>query len=148
MHTLLSELESTWRLEIPLTSAMGIQVVGYGEGTLRVRAPLEENRNVHGTAFAGSLFSVCVLTGWGAAWLALRLAGLEGQIVVADSRIGYRRAVTGEIACACRPDPDGLERSLADLRASGRMRLPLVCTIDSNGKAAVLFEADYVVRRK
>src|SRR5262245_66399410 len=99
------ELLSTWRREIPLAAAIGIETTGYDGGELRVRAPLDANRNVHGTAFAGSLFSVCVLTGWGSTWLALELAGLRGQIVVSESRIRYRKAVAGEIACRCRPEP-------------------------------------------
>ena len=139
------ELLSKWLLEIPLVSAMGIQIAGYDDDGLRVRAPLEENRNLHGTAFAGSLFSVCVLTGWGATWLPLRLAGLTGQIVASESRIRYRKAVAGEIVCLCRPDPAVLAQSLSELRATGRMSLALTCTIDANDKRAVTFEGTYVV---
>jgi thioesterase domain-containing protein len=123
-----------------------LEVVDYtDEGELRVKAPLAPNRNVHGTAFAGSLFSVCVLTGWGSTWLALKLAGLDGSIVVSESRIQYRKAVAGEIVCACRPDRAVLATSLEDLRAHGRANLPLVCTVDAGGKRAVAFEGTYVV---
>jgi thioesterase domain-containing protein len=145
LHPLCLELLSKWLLEIPLVSAMGIQITGYDDDGLRVHAPLDANRNLHGTAFAGSLFSVCVLTGWGATWLPLRLAGLAGQIVASESRIEYRKAVAGEIACRCRPDPAVLAKGLAELRATGRMRLPLTCTIDADGKRAVTFEGTYAV---
>mgnify|MGYP003508731317 CR=1 FL=1 len=79
-------------------AAMAIAVETYDGTTLTVRAPLAPNRNLHGTAFAGALFSVCVLTGWGATWLRFREQGLTGLIVVADSRIEYHKAVTGDIA--------------------------------------------------
>jgi thioesterase domain-containing protein len=113
-----------------------------------VRAPLGPNRNLHGTAFAGSLFSVCVLTGWGAAWLALEQRGIEGVIVVSDSRIRYRKAVTGELVCRCRPDLALVEQRLAGFAQSGRASLPLACTIDQDGKHAVAFDGEYVVHRK
>ena len=127
---------------------MGMGVDGYDGRTLTVRAPLPPNRNLHGTAFAGSLFSVCVLTGWGAVWLALRERGLAGQIVVADSRIQYRKAVTGDLVCRCSPDPASVTPGVEQLGATGRAAFELACTIDSGGKRAVTFTGDYVVHAK
>jgi thioesterase domain-containing protein len=141
---LLRELQSTWRREIPLAAALALEIAGYDDGALRVRAPLDPNRNVHGTAFAGSLFSVCVLTGWGSVWLALRQAGLDGHIVVSESRIQYRKAVAQEIVCGCRPDAAELAQGLEQLRTGARMSLPLVCAIEADGKRAVTFEGTYV----
>ncbi len=145
---LLRELQSTWRRDIPLAAGMAIAIESYRDGALRVHAPLDPNRNVHGTAFAGSLFSVCVLTGWGSVWLALRQAGLDGHIVVSESRIQYRKAVVQEIVCACRPDAAALARGLEELRTAERMSLPLVCAIEADGKRAVTFEGTYIVRGK
>ena len=78
------ELQETWLREIPLASALAIEVASCTREEILVRAPLTPNRNLHGTAFAGSLFAVCVLTGWGAAWRALKARSAEGLIVVAD----------------------------------------------------------------
>jgi thioesterase domain-containing protein len=142
------ELQSTWLREIPLAAAMAIEIASCARDELVVRAPLAPNRNLHGTAFAGSLFSLCVLTGWGATWLALKQRGLDGAIVVADSRIRYRKAVSGDIVCRCRPDLALIERSLARLAATGRADVPLVCTIDQDDKRAVTFEGEYVVHSK
>ena len=142
------ELQATWLREIPLANALAIEVASCTPEEIVVRAPLAANRNLHGTAFAGSLFAVCVLTGWGAAWCALKARSAKGLIVVADSRIRYRKAVTGDIVCVCRPDADDVERRLAGLAASGRASLPLVCTIDQAGKRAVLFEGEYVVHTR
>ena len=124
---------------------MAIEVAAYDGRTLTVRAPLAANRNVHGTAFAGSLFSVCVLTGWGAAWLALRERGLAGSIVVADSQIRYRKAVSGDLVCSCMTEVQSLDAAFAGFAASGRASLPLSCIIDAGGKLAVAFEGTYVV---
>jgi len=142
------ELQSTWLREIPLATSLAIEVVSCARDELAVRAPLAPNRNLHGTAFAGSLFSICVLTGWGATWLALAQRGIEGSIVVSDSRIQYRKAVTGDLVCRRRPDLELVEQRLAALAQSGRATLPLACTIDQDGKRAVAFEGEYVVHLK
>jgi thioesterase domain-containing protein len=142
------ELQATWLRDIPLANALAIEVASCTTEEIVVRAPLAPNRNLHGTAFAGSLFAICVLTGWGAAWCALNARSAEGLIVVADSRIRYRKAVTGDLVCVCRPDLDDVEHRLAGLVASGRASLPLVCTIDHAGKRAVIFEGEYVVHTK
>jgi thioesterase domain-containing protein len=135
-----AELQATWRAEIPLAAAMAIEVASFANGELIVRAPHAPNRNVHGTAFAGSLFSVCVLTGWGRTWLALRERGLDGLIVVADSRIVYRKAVKGDLVCRCAHVPQ-----LDDFLMTGRAELTLTCTVDGPGAPAVRFEGRYVV---
>jgi thioesterase domain-containing protein len=144
--TLCAELQATWHREIPLAAAMGVAVESYDGKTLIVRAPFGPNRNVSGTAFAGSLFSSCVLTGWGATWLALRGEGLAGAIVAADSSIRYRRALTSDLICRCTPDPASVLSALEQLAAKGRASLDLVCTIDSEGREAVSFTSRYAVR--
>lgn len=146
--TLCTELQSIWRDEIPLAAAMAIEVVSFADTQLLVRAPLAPNTNVHGTAFAGSLFSICVLTGWGRVWLALRREGLDGHIVVADSQIKYRKAVAGEILSRCAFDGDADRANVAAFADSGRASWQLTCTIDGASAPAVTFEAKYVVLTK
>jgi thioesterase domain-containing protein len=145
LAALCQELELTWRRDIPLAAAMSIGVQGYDGRTLTVRAPLQPNRNLHGTAFAGSLFSVCVLTGWGATWLALREQDLTGLIVVADSHINYRKAVTAELVCRCAPDADALRNALQQFKTTGRAALDLDCAIENAEQRAVKFTGRYVV---
>jgi thioesterase domain-containing protein len=140
------ELEETWHREIPLAAAMSIGVVGYDGRTLTVRSPLAPNRNLHGTAFAGSLFSTCVLTGWGATWLALREQELMGVIVVSDSHVHYRKAVAGDLLCRCTPEADAMRSGLKQFKLTGRTSFDLICAIDSDDKRAVTFTARYVVQ--
>jgi thioesterase domain-containing protein len=141
-----TELQATWHREIPLAAALDVRVASCASTELVVCAPFAPNRNVHGTAFAGSLFSVCVLTGWGMTWLALQQRNLGGAIVVADSRIRYRKAVTGEISCRCSAESSTLDAAFANFAETGRAKVPLVCTIDAGDKRAVTFEGEYVVR--
>jgi thioesterase domain-containing protein len=102
---------------------------------------------VRRTAFAGSLFSLCVLTGWGATWLLLREQGLAGLIVVADSNIRYRKAVSSpELSCRCTPDADNVRTALEQFAAKGRASVDLLCTVDAGDKPAVTFTGKYVVQ--
>lgn len=145
---LCDELTATWHREIPIVAAMGAAVERYDGRSLTVRAPLQPNRNVHGTTFAGSLYSACVLTGWGAVWLALRERGLTGVIYAAESTVQYRKAVAGDFVCRCSPDADALDAGLKLFEKSGRATFELVCTIDNDDKRAVTFEGKYVVHAK
>ena len=142
------ELQSTWLREIPLAAAMAVEIASCTRAELVVRAPATPNRNLHGTAFAGSLFSLCALTCWGAVWLSLEQRGLAGAIVLADGRIRFRRAVRDELLCRCRPDLAAIDQALAALAATGRASLSLTCTIDQDGKHAVTFDGEYVAHSR
>ena len=145
---LCDELTATWHREIPIVAAMGVTVDSYDGRSLTVRAPMQPNRNVHGTTFAGSLYSACVLTGWGAVWLAVRERGLEGVIYAAESAVQYRKAVAGDFVCRCTTDAASLDAGLENLKKSGRASFDLACTIDHDGKRAVAFTGKYVVHAK
>lgn len=142
----LKTLETFWHREIPIAAAMGIEVVRYDAGELYVTARLAPNVNVHGTAFAGSLYSVCALTGWGRAWLALQSHGLEATIVLARAEIDYRRAVRADIVCCCRWDAQ--EPALDELEHRGRTRFELDCAIEADGGEAVRFSGVYALRKR
>jgi thioesterase domain-containing protein len=139
------ELTATWHREIPIVAAMQMAVEAYDGRSLAVRAPLHANRNVHGTTFAGSLYSACVLTGWGLVWLGLRERGLAGVIFAAESSVQYRKGVERDFVCRCAWDGDALDVGLAKLEKSGRATFELVCTIDNDDKRAVTFTGKYVV---
>jgi thioesterase domain-containing protein len=145
LAALRTELKTTWHRDIPLAAAIAIDIADYDGRSLVVRAPLAPNRNVHGTAFAGSLFSLAVLTGWGATWLKLREAGLMGTIVVARSSIDYHKAVAGDLVCRTTPAPDEVAAAIERFRAKGRARLPLECFVEAGGERAVSFSGQYAV---
>lgn len=146
MSTLIHDLQSIWREQVPLATAMGVEIERYADDELVVRAALAPNVNLHGTAFAGSLYSVCALAGWGTTWLQLRGRNLDGRIVLAEGRITYRRAVTEDIVCRCRFDPAEQLANLEQLAKTGSGLFPLLCGVDAGGRRAVRFEGEYSVR--
>lgn len=149
MGTHLEELEATWHESIPITVPMGIRLLDYDGDRLRVTAPLGANVNVHGTAFAGSLFALAALAGWGRTWLWLRERTLEGAIVIARADVRYARPIGGDLVAACTASPELLDRATSKLRARGRCRLALTVELraaDGRGETpAAVVEGDYAV---
>lgn len=95
------ELQSTWTDTIPITEHMGIKLYQYSGKTLETRASLNKNINVHGTMFAGSIFSLATLTGWGLLFLQLKERQLQGDIVLGDGDIHYHKPVTMKPRAIC-----------------------------------------------
>ncbi|TDF35768.1 GNAT family N-acetyltransferase [Alteromonadaceae bacterium M269] len=89
-----SELQKTWHETIPITEQMGIKLFQYSGRTLEARASLNKNVNLHGTMFAGSIFSLATLTGWGMIFLQLKQLGRDGDIVLGDADIHYHKPLT------------------------------------------------------
>ena len=142
-----ARLQSTLHAEIPLTKAMGIEVVAYGDRQLTFKAPLQPNINHKSTAFGGSLYSIAVLTGWGLLFLLLQERRLSGQIVIASSDIRYVQPVSDDLVAICGlPEPDACDRFLTLLQRKGKSRIELQASVlGSNGESAVEFRGTYVV---
>jgi thioesterase domain-containing protein len=82
-------LQNTWREDIPISDAMGIKVQSYTDWQFTTSAEFSANQNLHGTMFAGSIYSLATLTGWGATYLQMKEQGVEGAIVLSDANIKY-----------------------------------------------------------
>ena len=100
---------------------LGIRVDDFSGSTLTLSAPLHpHNTNVHGTAFAGSLYSVAVLCSYYLArqWLLLQQPNLAHYTLVAKTgTIQYRRPVReGRIvAHSVLPSPSRLDQFREEL---------------------------------
>ena len=95
------ELQRIWYQQIPLSKAMQMQIVNFDGEMLTTAASLAPNVNVHGTAFAGSLYAIQALTGWGMMHLQLKLNALDASIVIASGQIDYAKPVAEEIIVRC-----------------------------------------------
>ena len=96
-----AELQDTWYDTIPITEQMGIKLYQYTGNTFETRASLNKNINLHGTMFAGSIFSLATLTGWGMIFLKLKEKGLMGEIVLGDGNIHYHKPITMQPRALC-----------------------------------------------
>jgi thioesterase domain-containing protein len=143
------DLEAFLQERIPLTRALGCQVIAADRGGVHLRAPLEPNINMHGTAFAGSLASLSLLSGWIWVVVALRDCGEQAAVVVRRCEVDYLAPVDGELEVHCEPPvPAEWQIFSNSFRERGRARLSLastVSTIDGIPKVRTLCE--YAVKR-
>jgi thioesterase domain-containing protein len=139
-------LEARWHGEIPITAAMGISVAAFDGACLDVRAALGPNVNVHGTAFAGSLFSLAALCGWGLVHLQMQGSGLRGDIVLVDGRIRCLAPVRDDATASSRWT-ESAAAALATLAGTGRCRIELSVRVLCAGELAAEFSGQYAVRR-
>lgn len=83
------QLVALWHQTIPLSAFMQLDIEKFDGSTLYCQAALAPNQNLHHTMFAGSIYAMATLTGWGLVHLQLQELGLDGDIVLADGRIRY-----------------------------------------------------------
>ena len=143
----LDVLQATLEHEIPLCAWMGIGVHRYGPEGLVLRCPLDQNRNLHQTAFAGSLNALCTATGWGMAFLLLRELGRSGSLVIRRSSIRYQSPVdSAEILARCLPVEDDVRDFFVEmLDEKGQAKLDMTVEIAGAERPAVVFHGSYVV---
>ena len=138
-------LEARWHAEIPISETMGIRVHRFDGTTLETMAALAPNLNVHGTAFAGSQFSVAALCGWGQVHLQLASAGIEGSIVFVQGSIRCLAPVRDDMLARCVWTATAAD-ALATVRQTGRTRVHLDVQVESFGAVAADFSGEYGVR--
>ena len=142
---LCQQLQTIWHKQIPLSKAMQMQITDFDGEMLTTQASLEPNVNVHGTAFAGSLYAIQALTGWGMMHLQLKLNALDASIVIASGQINYAKPVGEDIAVRCRFGEHQTE--MEKLKGTGKGRFPLTCDVLlADGSPAGEFSGVYAVR--
>ncbi len=142
------DLEAFLHERIPLTRALGCQVVAAARSGVRLRAPLEPNTNMHGTAFAGSLASLSLLSGWIWVVVALRDCGVQATVVVSRCEVTYSAPVDGELDVYCAPpEAADWQKFSNSLRDRGRARLSLASTVSAiDGIPKVHTLCEYAVK--
>ena len=118
-------LEQKIREAIPLSTAMQFSIKLLNQGEIQVSAPLEPNINVHGTGFAGSIYSAAILTGWALCTHVMDELELDGDLVVAKAEISYRAPVTSALECRCRVSAQQRDSFARGLLESGKGKLSL-----------------------
>jgi thioesterase domain-containing protein len=142
LEDLCRQLERRWHLEIPISSAMGIKVQSFADEELTLRAALKPNVNVHGSAFAGSQFSLASLCGWGQLHMQLARRGLDASIIFVDGRIECLKPVRADMTARCRLTEEAAV-ALDGLAKAGRRRCRLSTRIESGGDLAATFTGTY-----
>lgn len=121
---------------------MQLEIVELDEGSIHVHAPLAPNINIHGTGFAGSIYSLAVLAGWAKCTHILSTNQVNAELVVARAEIKYRRAVTGDIDCRCSVGETERQEFIDQFKKLGKSKLGLSIIVGDDRNAVLT--ASYV----
>jgi thioesterase domain-containing protein len=136
-------LQQAWYEHIPLSEKMGVRISQYTGKQFITTMPETGNQNPHHTLFAGSMFSLATLTGWGLIWLLLRERHLGGTIILADAHIRYSAPVSGRPNAIA--DLGSLSGDLDRLARGRKARVQLNVELFGDDNKGALFEGVYIV---
>ncbi|MBL0709395.1 MAG: GNAT family N-acetyltransferase/hotdog fold thioesterase, partial [Colwellia sp.] len=142
------KLQNIWHETIPMSKAMGLQISYYDGKQLITHCDAKFNKNLHNTMFAGSIYTLATLTGWGWVYLALKEYedGLSGDIVLAEANIRYHSPIKGlAYGQVVATDMSG---SFDNLACGKNARIKLAVHIYCGDKIAATFTGSYFVLPK
>jgi thioesterase domain-containing protein len=139
-------LQTSLHERIPLTRALGVQVVVAEPTHVVVHAPLAPNVNHSGTVFGGSAAAVAVLAAWALVEVRLAADRLTARIVIRRSQMDFGRPIAGDfVATANAPAAGDWQRLLQTLQR-GRMGRIVVCsTLTCAGETVGELEGEFAV---
>jgi thioesterase domain-containing protein len=127
----LKRFEAECRFDIPLLDAMQLSFVSFDSLTLTMEAPLAPNINNKGTAFGGSIASICLFGGWAVSTLAFIDNGIHNtEIVVFKNDMTFERPARGLLRVHAWIKPEDFETCLARLKAGDPSRIRLDIHVD------------------
>ncbi len=138
-----SALQTIWHETIPLSKAMNIEISYYDGKELITHCDGDFNKNLHNTMFAGSIYTLATLSGWGWVYLQLQQLQLKGDIVLAEANIKYHAPIKG-IGYAI-VSVDSVEGDFNRLNQGRNARINLTAHLYSGDNIAATFTGSYAV---
>jgi thioesterase domain-containing protein len=143
------EVERYLRRNIPLSAAMGVQVVLAGPRHVELAAPLAPNINHQSTVFGGSASALAMLSAWTLVHVALLHEGIEATTVIQRNAMTYEAPMHGDFTAVCRlADESAWRRFVRTIERHGRGRITLVAHLLADGHQTASFEGDFVALRR
>lgn len=136
-------LQQTWHSTIPLSAYMQLQIEQCDGYQLQCTAPLPPNINLHQTMFAGSIYTLATLTGWGMLYLQLQSLGLHGAQVLADANIRYLKPIRRQPTAVCQLA--AVHGDLRPLAQGKRVKQQITVQLFAEGELCAEFSGLYAV---
>lgn len=127
-----NDLQQKIRSTIPLSESMQFEIAELTDNSILVRAPLAPNVNIHGTGFAGSIYSLAVLTGWAMVTHIVTSRSINCELVVSKAEIRYFKPVTGDIECRCEVTAGAIDQFTDYYGNKGRSRIMIEIIVGDN----------------
>jgi len=138
------KLQNKIRETIPLSDSMQFSIKELEADSILVNAPLSENYNIHGTGFAGSIYSVGILTGWALCYHIMELREMVGDLVVGKAEIIYNAPINEDIVCSTAFKHTESDTFYRDFKEKGKSAIKLEIKIGETGNA--ILKAHYFAK--
>lgn len=142
----LQELKDVWYQTIPMSKHMLIAPTSFEHNRLVVCADRSANLNLHNTMFAGSIYTLATLTGWGWVHLLLKQQAIAGDIVLADADIRYQAPLHGQpLAMTELAQTSG---SISPISRGRKAKIQVQVNVHDGDQVVATFNGKYIVMPK
>lgn len=139
----IKKLQDIWYQTIPISKAMQIAICYYDERSMITHCDPAFNKNLHNTMFAGSIYTLATLTGWGWVYFQLFKDNCQGDIVLADASIKYMAPIKGVVAA--KTSESFVVGETKSLQQGNKARFTVEVELLSGENVAAKFTGHYVV---
>lgn len=144
-----NELQEKLHSEILPTKTLEFKVEHIDDHEMVLSAPLQANINDKGTAFGGSIASLCTITGWSMCWVLSKYLEVECDMVVYESNMNYYRPVTKDFNATVKvPCGAEIENIKAKLEERKKASIELEVLIYEDMKECVKYVGKYAFLKK
>jgi thioesterase domain-containing protein len=142
------EIEEYLHRHIPLSGAMGVQVVEASSQGVILGAPFEPNVNHQDTVFGGSASAVAILAAWTLVNFRLREHGIRCRVVIHRNRMHFEKPILGRFLGRTElPPEDEWEWFLNVYRRMGKSRVRIRCVLECEGERVARMDGHFVALR-
>ena len=142
----IDEIQAYLLEQIPISRAMGIEIVKAEHSEVILSLPLEPNINHRDTAFGGSICAAGTLACWTLVHLRLSELDRPTRLVIHKNRMVYRRPIDGRFEATCEFADDSAWQEVLDmLERWGKAKLQLTSHITCKGQTAAEFKGSFVI---
>ncbi len=136
------------RETIPLTQYMDWQIKTLSPMQIHSQTMLAPNINIHGTAFAGSIYAAAMATGWTLMKCWYDSNQYQAELVAAEANIKYLRPVTSDFECLAQitPESDALRKLISRLEQNRSCGFPVKIEIICQNQLCAILEVSFVFK--
>jgi thioesterase domain-containing protein len=140
-----AELGRYLHTHIPLSAAMGVEVLEASRERVRLAAPLAPNINHRRTVFGGSAAALATLAAWALLHQRLSEEGFAGRIVIRRSHMDFEKPIAGTFeARAEAPGDARWQRFRAALTRGRPARIELDAVVTFSDARVGAFNGEFV----
>jgi thioesterase domain-containing protein len=132
---------------IPLSRAMMLQISHVDANAIKVTAPVATaNANIHNTAFAGSIYSICALSAWALLHNRLMQENVPAEVVLAQADIRYLLPIKENINASCSIEEDDYQSFYEHLQNHGKASISVVVRAQEQEEIQATLDARVAVK--